>query len=57
MAGDYATAVDAASRAQPLLSMSVTIMEAADYHLYSALSHAAFCNSTPVGQRASIRVT
>ena len=41
MAGDYATALDAASRAQPLLTMSFTIMEAADYHLYSALSYAA----------------
>ena len=53
MAGDYATALDAASRAQPLLSMSVTIMEAADYHLYSALSHAAFCDSLPAAQRTS----
>ena len=53
MAGDYATAVDAASRAQPLLSMSLTIMEAADYHFYSALSYAAFCDSMPAGQRTS----
>ncbi|MBR0695259.1 AAA family ATPase, partial [Bradyrhizobium lablabi] len=53
MAGDYATAVDAASRAQPLLSMSLTIMEAADYHFYSALSYAAFCGSMPAGQRTS----
>jgi len=53
MAGDYATAVDAVSRAQPLLSMSLTIMEAADYHFYSALSHAAFCDSMPAGQRTS----
>ena len=53
MAGDYATAVDAASRAQPLLSMSLTIMEAADYHFYSALSYAAVCDSMPAGQRTS----
>jgi len=53
MAGDYATAVDAASMAQPLLSMSLTIMEAADYHFYSALSYAAFCDSMPAGQRTS----
>ncbi|MHC2273766.1 PAS domain S-box-containing protein [Bradyrhizobium diazoefficiens] len=51
LAGDYATAVDAASMAQPLLSMSLTIMEAADYHFYGALSYAAFCDSMPAGQR------
>jgi predicted ATPase/signal transduction histidine kinase len=53
MAGDYPVAIDAASRAQPLLSMSLTIMETADYHFYSALSHAAFCDSMPAGRRAS----
>lgn len=53
MAGDYATAVVAASRAQPLLSMSLTIMEAADYHFYSALSYAAFCDSMPTDRRTS----
>ena len=51
--GDYATALDAASRAQRLLSVSLTIMEAADYHFYSALSHAAFCDSVPAAQRTS----
>ncbi|MET4198743.1 AAA family ATPase, partial [Bradyrhizobium sp. LA6.12] len=51
LAGDYATAVDAASKAQPLLSMSLTIMEAADYHFYAALSYAAFCDSMPASQR------
>ncbi|MBR0716504.1 AAA family ATPase [Bradyrhizobium liaoningense] len=51
LAGDYATAVDAASRALPLLSMSLTIMEAADYHFYGALSYAAFSDSMPAGQR------
>jgi len=51
LAGDYATAVGAASRAQPLLSMSLTIMEAADYHFYVALSYAAFCDSMPAGER------
>jgi PAS domain S-box-containing protein len=53
MAGDYPAAIDAASRAQPLLSMSLTIMETADYHFYSALSYAAFCDPTPAGQRTS----
>ena len=52
-AGEYGAALHAASRAQQLLSMSFTIMQAADYHLYSALSHAAFCNSLPAAQRTS----
>jgi PAS domain S-box-containing protein len=51
MAGDYAIAVDAAARMRPLLSVASTIMVAADYHLYSALSHAAFCDSLPAAQR------
>jgi predicted ATPase/signal transduction histidine kinase/serine/threonine protein kinase len=51
--GDYATALDAASRAQPMLSRSIAIMQAADHHFYTALSHAALCNSLPVAQRAS----
>jgi predicted ATPase/signal transduction histidine kinase len=50
--GDYATALDAASRARPLLSRSIAIMQAADYYFYTALSHAAYCNSLPVTQRA-----
>jgi PAS domain S-box-containing protein len=54
MAGDYAAAIDAASRAQPLLSVSLTIMETADYHFYSALSYAAFCDATSAGQQASV---
>ena len=53
MGGDYATALDAASRAQRLLSVSNTIMGTADYHFYSALSHAAFCDSVPAAQRTS----
>jgi PAS domain S-box-containing protein len=51
MAGDYAMAVDAASRTKSLVSVSATIVEVADYHLYSALSHAAFCESLPPAQR------
>ena len=49
--GDYVTALDAAARAQPLLSRSLAIMETADYHFYSALSHAAFGDSLPVCER------
>ena len=52
MAGDYATALDAGSRAQPLLNMSLTIMQAADYHFFSALSYALSCDSMPAGQRS-----
>ena len=55
MAGDIAMALDAASRARQLLSMFLTIMQAADYHLYSALSHAAFCDSMPAEQSAQNR--
>jgi PAS domain S-box-containing protein len=51
LAGDYAMAVDAASRARPLLSVSVAVMVVADYHLYSALSHAAFCDSLAATHR------
>ncbi|MGY2849641.1 PAS domain S-box-containing protein [Bradyrhizobium sp. USDA 4509] len=54
MAGDYPAAIDAASRARPLLSLSLTVMEAADYHFYSALSYAAFYDLTPADQRVSI---
>ena len=41
LAGDHATALEASSRAQPLLWTSVSNFEAAEYHFYSALSHAA----------------
>ena len=51
MAGDYAGAVDASSRMKPLLSVSGTVMVVADYHLYSALAHAAFCGLLPVAER------
>jgi len=49
-AGDYTTALDAGSRAQPLLNVCPTIMQVADYHLYSAVSYAAYCDSVPVRQ-------
>jgi PAS domain S-box-containing protein len=54
MAGDYVAALDAASRAGRQLSMSFTIMEAADYHFYSALSYAASCNALPAAQRVQM---
>ena len=54
MAGDYVAALDAASRAERQLTMSFTIMEAADYHFYSALSYAASCNALPAAQRVQM---
>ena len=40
-AGDYASAIEASSRAQRLLWTSVSQFETAEYHFYGALSHAA----------------
>jgi len=40
-AGDLAAAIDASKRAQALLSSSPGMLEAAEYELYSALTHAA----------------
>ncbi|MGF6638312.1 trifunctional serine/threonine-protein kinase/ATP-binding protein/sensor histidine kinase [Paraburkholderia sp. MM6662-R1] len=42
MASDYAAAVDATSKAQPLLWTSVSFFEEADYHFYGALARAAY---------------
>jgi PAS domain S-box-containing protein len=53
LAGDYEMARAAAFRGQPLLNKSSAIMEAADYHLYSALSYAACCDSLPGSQRTA----
>jgi PAS domain S-box-containing protein len=44
-AGDYASAIDASTRAQRLLWTSPSFFEVAEYHFYSALSRAAFCDS------------
>jgi predicted ATPase len=46
IAGDYASAVDAALRAQRLLWTSPSLFETAEYHFYGALSHAACCESS-----------
>lgn len=45
LAGDYATALDAASKAQQLLWTSSSFFEEAEYHFYSALLHAALCDA------------
>jgi PAS domain S-box-containing protein len=50
-AGDYAAAIEASSRAQPLLWTSVAVVEMAEYHFYGALSRAAVCDSTAADQR------
>ena len=50
-AGDYAGALDASSRAQPLLWTSPSCFENAEYHFYSALSQAASCESAAPSQR------
>ncbi|MGB8521325.1 MAG: sigma 54-interacting transcriptional regulator [Candidatus Acidiferrales bacterium] len=51
IAGDYATAIDAASKAQPLLWTVSALFEEAEYHFYGALSEAACCDSAPAGER------
>ncbi|WLB01243.1 AAA family ATPase [Bradyrhizobium elkanii] len=42
-AGDYAGALEASLRAQQLQPTSASFFECAEYHFYSALSRAAFC--------------
>jgi PAS domain S-box-containing protein len=44
-AGDYDAALDASSKAQRLLWAAPSIFETAEYHFYSALAHAASCDS------------
>ncbi|HJX20962.1 MAG TPA: GAF domain-containing protein, partial [Steroidobacteraceae bacterium] len=50
-AGDYASAIEASSRAQRLLWTSVSQFETAEYYFYDALSRAACCNSIAAGGR------
>ena len=52
IAGDYATAIDAASKAQPLLWTVSALFEEAEYHFYGALAQAACCDSAPAGERS-----
>jgi PAS domain S-box-containing protein len=47
LAGDYATAMDAASKAQPLLWTSSSFFEEAEHHFYGALARAAHCDTAP----------
>jgi PAS domain S-box-containing protein len=50
-AGNYASAIEASSRAQPLLWTSVSQFETAEYHFFDALSRAASCDSAATGKR------
>jgi PAS domain S-box-containing protein len=50
-AGEYASAIEASSRAQRLLWASPSYFEKAEYVFYSALSHAASCDTAPADQR------
>jgi PAS domain S-box-containing protein len=50
-AGDHAAAIEAASRAEPLLWTSLSQLEMAEYHLYSALARAACCDSAAATER------
>ena len=50
-AGEYATAVDASSKAQRLLWASPSNFEVAEYHFYGALSRAASCDAATDDQR------
>jgi PAS domain S-box-containing protein len=50
-AGDYASAIEASSRAQRLLWIAFSQLETAEYHFYGALSQAASCDSAAAGER------
>jgi PAS domain S-box-containing protein len=53
LAGDYRSAVDAASRAQSLLWIVRFALETAEYHFYAALSRAASCDTITSDQHGS----
>ena len=54
LAGDYTTAVEASSQVQRLLWTAPSPLDAADFHFYGALSHAASCDSAAADQRQHI---
>jgi PAS domain S-box-containing protein len=51
LAGDYAAAVDAASKAQGLLWTSSSLLEEAEHHFYAALARAAYCGFAPADEQ------
>jgi PAS domain S-box-containing protein len=50
LAGDYAAAMDASSKAHRLLWTSVSFLEEAEYHFYGALCLAACCDGISSGE-------
>jgi PAS domain S-box-containing protein len=52
LANDYAAALDAAAKAQPLLWTSSSFYEEAEYHFYAALAEAA-CSDSPLEAMAA----
>ncbi|WP_175154044.1 ATP-binding protein, partial [Paraburkholderia ultramafica] len=54
IAGDYAAAMDAASKAQSLLWTAPSNFEEAEYHFYGALTRAGWCHSAPAGERQQL---
>ena len=50
-AGDYPAAIEASLHAEPLLWVSPSFFEVAEYHFYSALSRAACVDSATDGER------
>jgi PAS domain S-box-containing protein len=52
IAGNYATAMEAALKAQHLVWTSISMLEEAEYHFYGALARAAcYCDSAPNDER------
>jgi len=54
LAGDYATAVDAALKAQTLIWSASSFFEEAEYHFYAALAKAAHCGSAMTVDRQQL---
>jgi PAS domain S-box-containing protein len=51
LAGDYAAAADALSKAQPLVGITPTYFEAAEFWFYGALSYAASWDAAPPDEK------
>ncbi|UVF22527.1 AAA family ATPase (plasmid) [Microvirga terrae] len=51
LAGDYATALHAATNAYQLLSTTSSLIEEAEYHFYSGLAHVARCDTVSGSDR------
>ena len=53
LAGDYRSAIDASSKARPLLWTSPSFFETAEYEFYSGLCRAALCDGTLADERSN----